>query len=398
MLEQRWTAGRALLRLLGEFHRGSAGRLVDQDEADFHAARAIAGMALCTLALGDVETAAEQHLESGRVALELIGRAALGRQAATLAAMHTGGDTEVVFRRGPTLSRMAEWYDLAALSQRSAAELLMELDEVADAGWLLGMASQTMNAGPKQLVAALDRDLPLRVKANVALVNAWQGLRELHSGSGVGADVFFLQAHGSLATILSFIPDSVVLRRELAVLEGRRSQAMLLARAPGAAVHWAMRALARLDSLCHEEPAFTGHRLDRAFALRCLAEGWRDHGVETLPVPAAASRHGTSGVPSTARPRPPPCNVRSPGPRSRPPPIWRLPASCRLTRRRGISSPRRYGPPSAARRRRARATRRGCARGGRPCWTGRGSVTGCPPSGSRSSPCARPSKRTATRR
>ena len=159
------------------------------------------------------------------------------------------------------------------------------------------------NDYPPDLQAALGREQPLRGKTTGALSGAFRGLFRLYWGSGTGAEFDLSDARECLLFILSFIPGSIALQRQIAVLEVRIAQAMHLADAPAASVHCAMRAVRRFNDLVRQQPAVTIHRIERAYALRCLANGWEALSKPTLARRLVHWRRAISPPQLTAPPR-----------------------------------------------------------------------------------------------
>lgn len=288
--EHRWRSCRAALYLLPEFYGASAGGLLERRDAEFRQAQVAAELGACARALGEHKAAVEQLVESGRLAMTLLASAGRPAPKDSVAALHRAGTGEAQpFHQQPTLDRMAQWCDLAVHCPCAIAEVLMEMEQIRDANFIVSTAMTIPDRYPPPLRQALEREQPLRVKATVALTSAFSGLFMLFYGSGNGAIGHFHNAHGRLATILSFIPRSLALRREIAILEARTAQALHLADAPGTSVRSAMSAVGRLHDLCRERPAVSTYRLDRAFALRCLADGWEALGEPLLAGRARAS-------------------------------------------------------------------------------------------------------------
>lgn len=267
---QRWRACREALSMLPEFYRANAGGLLERREATFQQARVVAGLGACARALGELEAAAEQMAESGRLAMTLVG--GVGQAEFIDPAAATEGAR--MFHRPPSVDRMALWCDLAVQCPCAIAEVLMELGQFGDASFVAANAMILHERYPAALRDALAREQPLRVKGSVALTSAWHGLVMLFYGSGHAAFGDFHQAQARLSGILDFVPRSLALRREWALVAARSAQALKLAGAPGASVRSAVDALRTLNRLCREQPGLRSLRFDRAFALRCLADGW----------------------------------------------------------------------------------------------------------------------------
>jgi TPR repeat protein len=283
MRRSRWQHAAALFKLLDEAYAGKLGTLLERRDAQFQQARLARERAACAHALGDLEQTLHQLGESAQRAGALVQTADLGDQPGSyMLDAATGRQVAHVFHRPVTVERKSEWCNLWLYGQLMAADVMLEAGAFRDADFLL-VRLLTMELDiPEGLRTQLHQHQPMRGRGVMAQVRGARAFFHLLSGSGNAAIGDLRSARSALAPLLDILPNEMPLRREAVLLTLRMGQAQLLASAPGSATIACADAVAAYDALCRDVPTMPRLRLERAHALRCLAEGWRRLGRPDL--------------------------------------------------------------------------------------------------------------------
>jgi TPR repeat protein len=301
MRRSRWQHAAVLFKLVDEAYAGKLGTLLERRDAQFQQARLARERAACAHAMGDLEQTVQHLEESAQRAGALVQTADLGDQpgSARLDAA-TGREVAQVFQRPVTLERKSEWCNLWLFGQLMEADVMLETGAFRDADFLLARLLTMELDIPERLRAQLSQQQPMRGRGVRAQVGGARAFYHLLSGSGNGAIAELRNARSALTTLLDILPNAIPLRREWALLTLRTGQALLLASAPGSATIACADAVAAYDALCRDLPAMPRLRLERAHALRCLAEGWR--GLGRLDLAGAADGLAAQDIRSSVDP------------------------------------------------------------------------------------------------